>query len=240
MDRDIAASLARVSALAYEDADTVRAALPSADVALLDIDETQAYQVVWPGGVAAVAFRGTQVTANWSWADIKSNILQGRRRWLGGDDQEVHGGYHDAVMVALPEIRKFVAERLRRESRVYLTGHSLGGALATLAASALEATATYTFGAPRAGNKAFAAGLAGKNVYRFVHGLDIAPSYPHPLLGYRHGGERWQLGSDGALNLGGGWRDLFHFPVATGVLDHRVANYGDGLALPRHNRRQDI
>jgi hypothetical protein len=64
--------------------------------------------------------------------------------------------------------------------------------------------------------------------------------YPHPLLGYRHGGERWQLGSDGRLNKGGGWRDLLHFPVAKGVLDHRVANYCDSLAMLRQNRRQEI
>lgn len=122
-------------------------------------------------------------------------------------------------------------------ARGYLTGHSLGGALATLASSVVEANATYSFGAPRVGNKAFAQALSSKHVYRIVYGRDIAPSYPHPLLGYCHGGERWQLGSDGALVQGSEWRDWFHFPVAKGVLDHRVANYADGLAYPRHDRR---
>jgi len=33
---------------------------------------------------AAVVFRGTQVTAGWSWADIKTNIVQRRRAWPAG------------------------------------------------------------------------------------------------------------------------------------------------------------
>jgi predicted lipase len=140
-------------------------------------------------------------------------------------------------MDVLPAVEKFVRDRRATGMPIYLTGHSLGGVLATLAASMVDATATYTFGAPRAGNSKFAEGLAGKNVHRVVYGLDIAPSYPHPLLGYRHGGERWQLDSDGALTQSGAWCDLFHFPVAKGVLDHRVTNYADGLADPRYERR---
>ena len=230
MDRDLAAALARMSALAYEDIDVVRVALPDAQIALLDHDDTQAYLVVWPEGVAAVAFRGTQVTANWSWPDIKTNILQGRVPWLGGAGQEVHGGYHEAVLDTLDEVRRFTADYRGRGQCVYFTGHSLGGALAALAASVLDATATYTFGAPRVGNNEFAKAMAGRNIFRLVYGRDIAPSYPHPLFGYRHGGERWQLNESRELVRGGSWRDFFHFPVATGVLDHRVENYVENLA----------
>ena len=237
MDRDLAATLARLSALAYEDVDAVRAALPDAAVELLDMDDTQTYLVAWRQSRAAIAFRGTQVTANWSWADIKTNILQRKAPWLCADGAEVHSGYLEAIMDVLLPVREFVEAHRARGVRVYFTGHSLGGALATLAASAVAADATYTFGAPRVGNRTFAAGLAGKQVYRVVYGQDIAPSYPHPLLGYRHGGARWQLDRGGALAAGGAWRDFFHFPIAKGVLDHRVANYADGLAAARSHRR---
>lgn len=237
MDRDLAASLARLSALAYEDFETVCSSLPSAEVVLIDVDDTQAYQVVWPGGIAAVAFRGTQVTANWSWPDVKSNFLQGRSSWPGRAGQEVHGGYYEAVLDVLPAIGKFAVDCRGAGIPLYLTGHSLGGALATLAASVVDATATYTFGAPRVGNGKFAGSLEDKNVYRIVYGQDIAPSFPHPLLGYRHGGQRLQLDCENRLTQGGAWRDLFHFPVAKGVLDHRVANYADGLTAPYQNRR---
>jgi len=125
-------------------------------------------------------------------------------------------------MDVLPAVRAFVEAQRARGVPVYLAGHSLGGVLATLAASLVHGVAaTYTFGAPRAGNGVFARALGDRALYRVVYGSDIAPSYPHPLLGYRHGGERWQLKANGKLAKGGGWRDKFHFPVATGVLDHR-------------------
>ena len=237
MDRELAATLARLSALAYEDLGTVIAALPSAEVALLDIDDTQAYLVVRSDGVAIVAFRGTQVTANWSWPDIKTNILQRRVPWLGNSEQEVHGGYGEAFLDVLPDIRIFAGNCRAQGMHVYFTGHSLGGALATLAGSVMDASATYTFGAPRVGNSKFANAIADKNVHRIVYGRDIAPSYPHPLLGYRHGGKRWQLHSNGTLIRGGTWRDLLHFTLVAGVLDHRVANYADSLAQRHHDRR---
>jgi len=49
MDRTLAAQLARLSALAYEDLATVQAALPSAAVELIDIDDSQVYLIAWTG-----------------------------------------------------------------------------------------------------------------------------------------------------------------------------------------------
>lgn len=233
-----AAQLARLSELAYAPVEAVRAILPSADVDLLDIDDTQVIFVVWPD-LAVAAFRGTQVTENFSWADVKSNILQGQEGWFGAG-QKVHGGYAEAAKDALPEVGHFLEQHQSRGLRVYFTGHSLGGVLATLAASVLSPEATYTFGAPRVGNRIFAKNLAGKNVFRIVFGSDVAPSYPSPLWGYRHGGARWQLRRNGTLTRGGGWRDAIHFPVAKGVLDHRVANYVAALAKHSSDRSSSI
>lgn len=233
MNRSLAAELARLSELAYEEPDTVRAALPSASVDLVDIDDTQAFLIAWPDR-ADIVFRGTQITSGWSWADIKTNLIQGKKPLPGRPDAKVHGGYLEAVMDALPAVRSFVAQQRARGVGIYFTGHSLGGVLATLAGSLIDVGATYTFGAPRCGNEAFAKLLEDRRVYRVVFGFDIAPSYPHRKLRYRHGGERWQLSRSGALQRGGNWRDRFHAPVATGILDHRVSNYVDGLKGPQH------
>jgi len=81
-----------------------------------------------------------------------------------------------------------------------VTGHSLGGAMAQLAAEVLfkagaAILAVYTFGGPRVGNDAWAAGyelILGSRTWRVVDELDLVPRVP--FLGYCHAGRRVQLG----------------------------------------------
>jgi hypothetical protein len=70
----------------------------------------------------------------------------------------------------------------------YITGHSLGGAFATLASLHLsvegifpkERLYLYTFGSPRVGNRIFARAVTAnvKNAYRIVHDRDLVPHVP--------------------------------------------------------------
>jgi hypothetical protein len=78
------------------------------------------------------------------------------------------------------------AELKKKERPLWVTGHSLGGALALLAAwrflrKTIDVYRVYTFGGPMVGNdtavKAFDRELEGK-VYRFVHGPDLVPKLP--------------------------------------------------------------
>ncbi|GFR44840.1 hypothetical protein Agub_g6182, partial [Astrephomene gubernaculifera] len=97
--------------------------------------------------------------------------------------------------------------------RVLVTGHSLGGALATLAAYELaerrtparsrQSISLYTFGAPRVGNRAFAAEFDGlvPDAWRVTNSNDIIPSVPR-LMGYCHVGRAVRLGADGRLRVG--------------------------------------
>jgi acetyl esterase/lipase len=83
---------------------------------------------------------------------------------------------------------------------VFVTGHSLGGALARLCALSLRLdlglpdVRVVTFGSPRVGNGVFAAwfdSAVGPH-WRFTHDRDIVPSLPPGYLWFAHvGGEVW-------------------------------------------------
>lgn len=224
MNRQLAAQLARYAELAYSPVAKVREFHPSADIELIDVDDSQALFFQWDD-VAVVACRGTQFSENFSWADVKTNILQGKTDWYGGT--RVHGGYAEAARDLIPQVGLFVRKNQLRHIRVYCTGHSLGGVLATLLTSAFDFEATYTFGAPRCGNRAFVKSLKGKDLYRFVYENDIAPAYPSPLWGYRHAGERWQVFRNNSAWQGGDRRDLYHVGKSFGA--HEPQNYSKHL-----------
>jgi len=95
---------------------------------------------------------------------------------------------------------------------VYVTGHSLGGALATLCAYELATrepsrrprVTMYTFGAPRCGNRGFAEAFAAAvpDAWRVTNSNDIIPSVPR-LMGYAHVPHGVRLTPDGTLQLEG-------------------------------------
>jgi predicted lipase len=85
-----------------------------------------------------------------------------------------------------------LAEAVRRNPNLpwWFTGHSLGAALATLAARRFgRALALYTYGSPKVGDAAFVAQVARSVVthYRFVNHRDIATRFPH-LAPFEHAG----------------------------------------------------
>lgn len=73
-----------------------------------------------------------------------------------------------------------------------VTGHSLGGAIATLAAAYLRQAGhpcdLYPYGSPRVGNLALASFITAQegNEYRITHTDDPVPKLPPITLNYRH------------------------------------------------------
>jgi len=111
--------------------------------------------------------------------------------------RSLHRGFEKAVDVVWQQIVAALASR--RAQPVFLTGHSLGGALAAVAADRalsddavrLRATAVYCFGMPRAGDQDFALrynDTLGAATYRLVHGDDVVATVPPSSLGFRHVG----------------------------------------------------
>ena len=149
-----------------------------------------------------VAFRGTQPNRPMDWfVDLRAT----RGHWdhsIG----EVHDGFYRALRkvwgVALPKGEVLPRRLVNRGSKtIWITGHSLGGALAELCAaqamfvSKIPVQGVYTFGQPRVGNKDFAAAVnekLGSGIFRFVNDRDIVPRVPLFSMGFCHyGGQRF-------------------------------------------------
>ncbi|KAI4189984.1 MAG: hypothetical protein L6R41_001092 [Letrouitia leprolyta] len=143
--------------------------------------------------IVVLAIRGSVSKQNWraDWDMIRVKINFCH-------DCHVHRGFKhsweevkDAVM---SNMKKAVA--LHPDYRIIITGHSLGGAIATLAAAEirriddhfLTATELYTFGSPRLANQEAARWLSGQSrlSWRITNENDIVPRLPPRLTGYHH------------------------------------------------------
>lgn len=135
---------------------------------------------------AVLVFRGSSGHLdNWM-----TNMDATARPWPTGG--KVHGGFKQALLGFWPQI---LAVLRRTGVPVFYTGHSLGAALATLAASLRPPRALYTFGSPRVGDRRFGRTLDGLPVFRIANPLDIVTTLPPARWrsGFRHVGERQVL-----------------------------------------------
>lgn len=132
-----------------------------------------------------LAFRGTEPTKI---EDIRADI----RAYKSSTQQgRVHAGFQEAYDEVAADIEKHLNHG-KWTWPLYITGHSLGGALATVATQNLEQriksqiAACYTFGSPRVGNSLYERSTKAP-FYRIVHSTDIVTLVPN--LGYRHIGD---------------------------------------------------
>ncbi len=146
---------------------------------------------------AIVCFRGTEVREP---QDIITDLKFWQVQSVEGG--RVHAGFEAALdkvwgdMAAhLHAIRQQAGNRLK----IWFTGHSLGAALATLAADRYgDAQGVYTYGSPRVGNAAFRQDYT-PNTFRFVHNNDIVPMVPPPMH-YQHVGQLKYIDSSGHVH----------------------------------------
>ena len=172
--------LAESSLLVYNARDVINANLE--DVTLFAERSTHAL-VATRGDDCVVAFRGT---------DDVEDVLTDLRFQLGDDD--VHSGFTRALDRIWADVVDHLAGR-----RAWFCGHSLGGALATLAAARYPAAeGLYTYGSPRVGNKAFA-GSFDVPAWRFVNNNDFVVHLPPPRP-YMHVGRLKYFDADGVLH----------------------------------------
>lgn len=141
--------------------------------------DAQAFLAVW-ADKAILTFRGTTSARDWA-ADLW--FLRGRLEGV-----RVHRGFRRKLRklwdLIGPELESFVGPA----RPVWVTGHSLGGALAALAGLRYPFEEVVTFGAPRAGLRLGSVCQARRHV-RYHNGADPIVLVPPAWMGYRHHGE---------------------------------------------------
>lgn len=149
-----------------------------------------------------VAFRGSYDFMNW-YSDFDYFMIPYPNSGAPQGAQ-VHGGFYNAYQSLADQVFSSVQTLLKERptASLTITGHSLGGAMATFAAvQAKELKITnkinfYSYGSPRTGNPQFAdyiMTLYPNGAYqRVVHYDDIVPHLPITAMGFYHAGnEVW-------------------------------------------------
>jgi len=177
------------------------------------------YGVIMSGGQAyvvtemdkiIVAFRDTGSDKRW---ERMLNMLTDARATLKKlsflDDPELsqisaHEGFVSEYMLFREKVIEYVSKHPDKE--IYVVGHSLGGALTTLASFDIASTLdrevnAITFGAPRVGMEEFRNAFDNLPIkmYRFVVANDPIPRVPGMLIPYEHVGELIQIDASGDL-----------------------------------------
>ena len=150
-------------------------------------------------------FRGTQRTTEWL---LNLTALQINPQ---GEDTpqfvgQVHRGFVNIYQDLVTQTRE-IARKLDPTKPCYISGHSLGAAIATLAAMDLAIILPqfrpqlrlYTYASPRIGNPAFANAHSQliPNHYRVVNLADLVPLVPSTVffnnINYVHAGQEWSF-----------------------------------------------
>lgn len=159
---------------------------------------------------SVLVFRGTQGRiSNWLF-----NLTTGLSSWPSGGN--VHKGFKLLILEAWEEIKQHLDSI---PTPVFYTGHSLGGALAVLAASLKKPAAVYTFGAPRIGDSDFINATKAINIYRVASARDIVPGI-RPFSDLQHAGQSHCLPRLKASDTQRSWFEAPGF-----LADHSPLNY---------------
>jgi triacylglycerol lipase len=148
--------------------------------------------------ILLIAFRGTQPNVPVDWL----SDFQALHETWGHPIGTVHKGFYEALRAVWGHPlngKEILPARLLAAGRraIWITGHSLGGALAELCAaqasfvSHVPVQGVYTFGQPRVGDEAYARTVHdafGVRIFRMIHDRDIVPRVPFFGMGYRHYG----------------------------------------------------
>lgn len=195
-----------------------------------------------------IAFRGTEPDRLEDW------VTDAKVRQTAGPYGDVHRGFLKSLNYVWPNIEEAIEDIRDKNQTIWLTGHSLGAALATLATGILQTSeqplivnGLYTFGSPRVGSYRFSRNFNQDNqgrVFRFVNNNDIVTRVPVSLR-YSHVGSLMyfdnygKLHSDKELSLwntfwdriDGRLESFLHLSPLDGISDHNMDKYEENITI---------
>lgn len=231
------AELAMIAYNDFDEASEAAALIGLPDVTFFDHDGAQAF-CFRNDHDCVMTCRGTEPN---EWNDIEADVKA--TSVLAETVGKVHGGFKDEVDHLWPELEQALTDN---NQPVWFSGHSLGGAMATICAARCEKSdklptpdGLYTFGSPRVGDR-----LYGKHVklphYRWVNNNDIVTRVPPMWMGFHHHGHRVYLDRNGRLrDLTGAalrrdrWRGFLEELKSWKIdhfSDHFINSYIDAIA----------
>jgi len=191
------AELSMIAYLPPEQTKKAAATIGFTETIFFENDGSQAYS--FTNGIdIVIACRGTEPS---EWNDLKAdvNATQALAETVG----RVHRGFKKEVDDLWPVLEKML---ISNQKNLWFTGHSLGGAMATICAgrcvlSHINSTPlqVQTFGSPRVGNKRYINNVK-IDYLRWVNNNDIVTRSPPTWMGYRHTGTEMYLDSNGKLS----------------------------------------
>lgn len=194
---EAALSLALASQLAYEAAAAVQTRTRAWGFDRCEAISSGPAQgfVAGTEDLVLVSFRGTESVADWL-----SNLKVVSKE--SGRFGPVHAGFLEQFQSLQQKIEALL--QTAPDRRLVITGHSLGGAIAALAAATWVGKqplhSLYTYGQPMVGKAEFTTYVQRQfadRYYRFVNDADVVPRVPP---GYRHAGQLYQFDSRGRLS----------------------------------------
>ncbi len=197
-----------------------------------------------------VAFRGTDPQ------DLKNWMTDADLALVTTPVGMVHGGFWRALDTVWDDLCFIIKSQQNKAQSIWLTGHSLGAALATLATARFRLeldkpiNGLYTFGSPRVGDRGFAARFNvdfKASTFRYVNDQDVVSRVPPRALLYSHVGTFLFFDALGEIHSSPQWWNLFLNAVegtiddfldgkVGQITDHFVENY---VHLTDQNRAVD-
>ena len=190
-----------------------------------------------------IAFSGTE-----SWTDIIVNLKIALSPLLNLTGVKVHSGFYKAyqsIHLAMYEDMHKRFDSTPSIRQIYFTGHSLGGAVACVAALKCMAfimpqwagnCAVYTFGCPRIGNGAFSSLFNSiiTTAHRVVLADDPVTRLPGSWISnYSHVGRTIHIDNEGnELGIISGLRSALRGSIID-IDDHKLTNYQKALCNMR-------
>ncbi len=224
------AELARLSYYRPEIVDLVADQIGLEYCQFFERDGAQAYLLANQHDCIVVC-RGTEPN---EWNDIAAdaNAVAVVAETVG----KVHCGFKNEVDDLWPRLQIALKEN---QKPLWFTGHSLGGAMATICAGRCKLAeipsnpeGLFTYGSPRVGNARYINFVKIPH-FRFVHNNDIVCRVPPAWLGYRHCGSEIYFDARGKMRNYRSWKRMYDrlLGFALSLRRFRIDHFSDHSML---------